>query len=78
MIKVYSKNKLSEKTRELVGIYINSELIQKLNAGLKEEIHFTVDSKIIAGIRIDINSEIIDLTINSRLEKILDQISKVN
>jgi F0F1-type ATP synthase delta subunit len=36
------------------------------------EVEFVLDPKIIAGIRIEVDSEIIDLTLNNRLEKIIE------
>lgn len=69
MIKVYSKIKLKEDLRKEVLNYINS-----MNSDVQfkmDDIKFEIDPNILSGIRIDKYSEIIDLTLNNRLDKIL-------
>lgn len=69
MIKVYSKIKLSGDLKKKVLEIINSS-----NPDIQfkmDDIKFEVDQNIISGIRIDKYSEIIDLTLNEKLNKIL-------
>lgn len=69
MIKVYSKQKLNEDLKKKVLEYINST-----NMTVKftmDDVKFEIDKSILSGIRIDKYSEIIDLTLNDRLDKIL-------
>ncbi len=68
MIIVYSKIELSEKLRKK----ITEQILSYQNKSESEEIKFVVDETILSGIRININSRVIDLTLNHRLEKILD------
>jgi F0F1-type ATP synthase delta subunit len=70
MIKVYSKIKLDENLKKDILDYINSLGFED-RYSLKD-IDFEIDKNILSGIRIDVDSEIYDLTLNSRLEKILE------
>lgn len=73
MIKVYSKIKLKDTLKREVIDYINS-LDPKVQVKI-DEVKFEVDPNIISGIRIDKYSEIIDLTLNDKLDKILTILS---
>jgi F0F1-type ATP synthase delta subunit len=69
MIKVYSKIKLSDDLRKKV-----LKIINEMNPTLQfkmDDLKFEIDKNIISGIRIDKYSEILDLTLNNRLDKIL-------
>jgi len=67
MIKVYSKIELSKDLKEKI---LNSLRTKKKIDTTDAE--FLIDESIISGVKIDIDSEVIDLTVNSRLEKILN------
>ena len=66
MIKVYSKIKISKDLEEK----ITKEVLKKF--GKEHEVEFLVDENIYSGIRIDVDSEVTDLTINNRIEKIIN------
>jgi F0F1-type ATP synthase delta subunit len=72
MIKVYSKIKLDTdlKNKVLEAVNLRSEAKYILS-----DIEFIEDESIISGIRIDIDSEVIDLTLNNKLNQILDILS---
>ncbi len=69
MIKVYSKIKLKEEMKRKILEYINS-MNPKAQFDMRD-IKFELDQNIISGVRIDKYSEIIDLTMNDKLDKIL-------
>lgn len=70
MIKVYSKIELSQKLKNEI-----IKVLQKKYPDLKlEEVQFEKDKTIIAGIRIDVNSEVMDLTLNTRLVEIFSKL----
>jgi len=69
MVKIYSKIELSEEIKNKILASLNKATEKSYSAG---DVTFLLDSTILSGIRIDIDSEILDLTLNNRLEKILD------
>ena len=68
MIKIYSKRKLSPKLEQLI---VNT-LKQKYSSKDLTNIKYVNDKTIIGGILIDIDSSVLDLTINKRLERVLE------
>jgi F0F1-type ATP synthase delta subunit len=73
MVKVYSKIKLAKNLCEKVLEVVNAKSVEQKYT--LEEIQFIEDTSILSGIRIDIDSEIIDLTLNNKLTQILDVLS---
>lgn len=71
MVKIYSKTELSLNQKEAILQKVTKEFNLK-----KEEIEFDLDQSIIAGIKLEIDSQIYDLTLNSRLESILNLFDK--
>jgi F0F1-type ATP synthase delta subunit len=65
MIKVYSKIELKDELKKKITDLVKSKFGN-------DEISFLIDESIISGIKIDVNSEVIDLTVNNKLEKVLD------
>lgn len=74
MIKVYSKINLKDSLKPKILDLVRSKFPER-KIELKE-IDFRTDENIKAGIKIDVDSEIIDLTLNGRLEKVLEILSK--
>lgn len=72
MIKVYSKIKLIKSIQEKILEIVNKKSGQKYTLG---DIEFIEDESILSGVRIDIDSEVIDLTLNNKLNQILDILS---
>lgn len=72
MIKILSKNTLSEQIKQQIILTLNKYLKTNLS---DHDIVYETDKTIIAGIKIVIGSKVIDLTINRKLEKITDLIN---
>lgn len=72
MIKIVSKNILSEQIKQKIILKLNEYLKNNLKA---DDITYETDKTIIAGIKIIIGSKVIDLTINRKLEKITNLIT---
>ncbi len=66
MIRIYSKIELNENIKEELEKSLEKYLGRKV-----EEISYEVDNKIIAGLKIELDSVVLDLTLNNRLEKII-------
>lgn len=73
MITILSKNKLDKNTQEIVLKYIKANYDSSESSN---DVNFKIDETIIGGIKIVIDSEVIDLTVNSRLQKIIEIIKK--
>lgn len=73
MITILSKNKLDKNTQEIVLKYIKANYDSSESSN---DVNFEIDETIIGGIKIVIDSEVIDLTVNSRLQKIIEIIKK--
>ena len=73
MITIFSKNKLDKNTQEMVLKYIKANYDSSESSN---DVNFEIDETIIGGIKIVIDSEVIDLTVNSRLQKIIEIIKK--
>ena len=73
MVRVYSKIKLAKNLCEKVLEVVNAKSEEKKYT--LSEIEFFEDDSILSGIRIDIDSEIIDLTLNNKLTQILNVLS---
>jgi F0F1-type ATP synthase delta subunit len=69
MIKVYSKIELSESIKTQILAVVNNRFNQRNKLS---DLMFLIDESIISGIRIDHDSNILDLTLNNTLEKIID------
>lgn len=69
MIQVFTKNKLEKKTKEKIIEKLSGYLGHRVDIS---DIKFLTDSNIIGGLKIVIDSKVIDLTLNDRINKILD------
>jgi F0F1-type ATP synthase delta subunit len=74
MIKIYSKIELSENIKRKIYQFLHFKYPQK-NL-LISQLEFLIDEKIISGVKIDIESEIIDLTFNARIEKLVSKLNE--
>lgn len=64
MINIYSKTELSKEIKDLITSKFN-----------EAEVQFLIDEGILSGIRIENDSEIIDLTLNARINEIVNLLS---
>jgi F0F1-type ATP synthase delta subunit len=71
MITVFTKIELNEKLKQSVVQALSSYLGHRVNIN---DVVFGVDESIIAGLKINIDSEIIDLTINYKLQEIINML----
>lgn len=69
MVKIYSKIELNEELKKQVLQTVNEQTGKKFTL---TDLDFILDTSILSGIRIDIDSEVIDLTLNNRIHQILD------
>jgi len=69
MIKVSSKKELGNDLKKVILTSLEKYLGRKVEL---EDIEYILDKKILAGIKIEVDSEIIDLTLNHRLDKIIE------
>ncbi|BDQ04782.1 MAG: hypothetical protein KatS3mg084_0300 [Candidatus Dojkabacteria bacterium] len=69
MITVFTKIELNENLKKIVVQALGSYLGHAINI---DDVVFNVDKSIIAGLKINIDSEIIDLTINYKLQEIIN------
>ncbi len=69
MITVLTKIELNENLKQNVVQALSSYLGYTVNI---DDVVFDVDESIIAGIKINIDSEIIDLTVNYKLQEIIN------
>jgi F0F1-type ATP synthase delta subunit len=72
MVKVYTKIALDKDLQMKVLETVNARLHKKYELS---DLEFLIDDTILSGIRIDEDSEVIDLTLNNKINQILDVLS---